>query len=240
MPDIVARGHAPHVPACGYCHLPDGQGRTENAPLAGLSSAYIVQQVEEIREGRRRGAQPEFLATKNMVEGAEHVSGRDLAVAADYFAALTYRPWIRVVEVETVPRTTVGLSVLEVDPNAGTEPIGERIIELPENPKLTALRDDASGFVAYVPPGSVAAGKRIANRSVGGFACSSCHGPALKGALAIPPLAGRSPSMLFRQLYDIKHGSRSGPAVAAMMPVVQFLSETDMRDVAAYLASLQP
>ena len=240
MPDVVARGRKPHVPACGYCHLPNGQGRTENAALAGLSSAYIVQQVKEIRDGRRRGAQPEFLAVKSMVEGAEHVSGPHLAEAADYFAALSYGPWIRVVESATVPRTTVGLSVLERDPLGGTEPIGDRVIELPEDPKLTALRDDASGFVAYVPPGSVEAGERLADGTGGGLACSSCHGPDLKGALGIPPLAGRSPSMLFRQLYDMKHGSRSGPSVAAMMPVVQALTAADMRDLAAYLASRQP
>src|SRR6185369_15091172 len=47
MPDIVAHGHNPDVFACGYCHMPRGQGRPENAPLAGLPAPYIVQQVKD-------------------------------------------------------------------------------------------------------------------------------------------------------------------------------------------------
>ncbi len=36
MPDIVAHGRKPDVFACGFCHLPNGLGRPENASLAGL------------------------------------------------------------------------------------------------------------------------------------------------------------------------------------------------------------
>ena len=43
MPEIVAHGRAPEVRACGYCHLTNGQGRPENAGLAGLPAAYIIQ-----------------------------------------------------------------------------------------------------------------------------------------------------------------------------------------------------
>jgi hypothetical protein len=34
MPEIVSHGRRPDVRACGYCHLPNGQGRPENASLA--------------------------------------------------------------------------------------------------------------------------------------------------------------------------------------------------------------
>src|ERR1700753_3680034 len=34
LPDVVAHGRKPQVFACGYCHLPNGQGPPENAPLA--------------------------------------------------------------------------------------------------------------------------------------------------------------------------------------------------------------
>jgi len=44
MPRIVAHGRD-DAWACAYCHLPNGQGRPENAPLAGLPAAYIVEQV---------------------------------------------------------------------------------------------------------------------------------------------------------------------------------------------------
>jgi hypothetical protein len=41
MPEVVAHGRKPSVYACGYCHLPDGNGRPENASLAGGFSQSI-------------------------------------------------------------------------------------------------------------------------------------------------------------------------------------------------------
>ncbi len=35
MPELVATGGGDGVVACGYCHLPNGQGKPENAGLAG-------------------------------------------------------------------------------------------------------------------------------------------------------------------------------------------------------------
>ena len=35
MPPVVAKGGGDGVVACGYCHLPNGQGKPENAGLAG-------------------------------------------------------------------------------------------------------------------------------------------------------------------------------------------------------------
>ena len=55
-PTIVAHGRKPEVFACGYCHLPNGQGRPENASLAGQPADYIVQQVEDMREGTRKSS----------------------------------------------------------------------------------------------------------------------------------------------------------------------------------------
>jgi mono/diheme cytochrome c family protein len=45
MPAIVAKGRRPAVNACGYCHTSGGQGRPENASLAGLPAAYIFNSV---------------------------------------------------------------------------------------------------------------------------------------------------------------------------------------------------
>ena len=39
MPQIISSGKKPDVFACGYCHLPNGKGRPENAPLAGPPAA---------------------------------------------------------------------------------------------------------------------------------------------------------------------------------------------------------
>ena len=52
--------------------------------------------------------------------------------------------------------------------------------------------------------------------------------------------AGRSPSYIMRQLYDIQHGVRNGQWAELMKPVVAGLSEGDMVAIAAYTASLAP
>ena len=45
MPAIVGEGRKPSAFACGYCHLPNGLGRPENAGLAGQPVAYLQQQM---------------------------------------------------------------------------------------------------------------------------------------------------------------------------------------------------
>jgi cytochrome c553 len=122
------------------------------------------------------------------------------------------------------------------------EPIGQRIIEMPEDLERTELRDATSGFVAYVPPGSLAKGEALVARGAGGrtIACAICHGPELKGLGHVPALAGRSPSYIVRQLWDIKYGLRTGPWAELMKAVVAQLSEEDMVAIAAYTASRMP
>ncbi len=123
----------------------------------------------------------------------------------------------------------------------GTEPIGSRIVELPEEEASAIARDPRSGFVAYVPTGSIARGKALV--TTGGAettACVICHGPALKGVGTTPPIAGRHAAYLVRQLYFYEDGSRSGPNEALMHNVVEPLNDADMVTIAAYVASLQP
>ena len=242
MPDVVVHGRKPDLFACAFCHLPNGQGRPENAALAGLPAAYIVQQVGEIHGGLRRSAQPAFSPTKSMVKVGDNATPADVDAAAAYYALLTYKPWITVVESNVAPKTRVAKSsALFPLVEGGTEPLGDRIIEVPEHPDRTELRDDSSGFVAYVPPGSIHRGDGLAHASSGErMACTACHGTDFRGTTTAPPLAGRSPSYVFRQLLDIRAGTRRGPTVALMEPQVAVLSEGDMRDVAAYVASMTP
>ena len=56
----------------------------------------------------------------------------------------------------------------------------------------------------------------------------------------IPPLAGRSPTYLLRQLVKFRLGHRGGPAALPMQQEVSRLSLGDMIAVAAYSASLRP
>jgi len=241
MPEVVAHGRPPKVMACGYCHLPNGQGRPENAPLAGQPAQYIIEQVTEMKEGRRKTSAPTMGSIKSMYSIAAAVSPEDLKIAADYFSKLKYKKWIRVVESDTVPKFEISShNMLVKSKEGGTEPLGNRIVELPENLDLVELRDGHSGFVAYVPKGAVARGRKLVASGNGAFPCASCHGANLKGDGNVPALAGRSPSTIVRQLYDIQHGTRTGQAVDPMKPEVANMTDQNRIDIAAYLASLKP
>jgi cytochrome c553 len=242
MPGVVALGEKPDLYACAYCHLPNGQGRPENASLAVLPAEYIEQQVADFKSGLRKSSEPRHLPSANMVRVAKQASAEQVRRAARYFAGLKPRPWIRVVESATVPKAHVAGWMLVASEGGQTEPIDERILEMPEDLDRTELRDDRSGFVAYVPVGSIDEGKKLAS-GVGvskKVACSQCHGDDLRGHEDVPALAGRSPSYLVRQLNDMQNGNRKGAAVGLMKPVVKNLTVKDMVALAAYCASLKP
>jgi len=242
MPEIIAQGRKPAVRGCGYCHLPNAQGRPENASLAGLPASYIVQQVMDIKSGVRRSSEPRMGPPANMVAIAEGASLEDAQSAAKYLSSLKLKPWIKVIETDTVMKTKVKGSMLVAADGGGKEPIGHRIVETPVNLDLTELRDDASGFIAYVPVGSIGKGAALVMAGGDGKTtrCWICHGPDMRGLGPVPRLAGRSPSYLFRQLYDFQHGSRHGEWSALMKDPVARLTDDDMLNIAAYLASLEP
>lgn len=242
MPEIVARGRKPDVYACAYCHLPNGQGRPENASLAGLPAGYIVRQMAAFKSGERKSSEPRHLPSTNMITIETKASDQEIQSAAQYFSKLRRQPWIRVVETSNVPTTHVAGWMLVASTPAATEPISQRIIETPENLERTELRDDASGFIAYVPPGSIQKGKTLATTGGSGktVPCAKCHGPGLRGSADGPSIAGRSPSYIVRQLYDIRSGARRGVLPQQMQKPVKNLALDDMIALAAYLASLRP
>ncbi|HJP97092.1 MAG TPA: hypothetical protein VJ862_00895 [Rhodanobacteraceae bacterium] len=238
MPRIVAHGDG-DAWACAYCHLPTGQGRPENAPLAGLPAAYIVEQVRAFRSGERVTGRPE--TAKWMPAEARNVTDSDLKLAAKYFSNLHFKPWTRVVETASVPKTHVAHWMLAPDADGKREPIGNRIIETSTDIVRTELRDTRFGFIAYVPPGSIARGATIASQGVDkAQACESCHGTDLRGAGSIPPLAGRSPTYIVRELILFRFGGRANTAAAPMRQEASHLALKDMIAVAAYAASRRP
>jgi cytochrome c553 len=246
MPEVVGKGRKPGVFACAYCHLPNGQGRPENAGIAGLPAAYIMQQVGDLKSGARKSAVPKMVPAAMMVTEATNVNDNELLVAAEYFAGLRFKPWVKVVESDTAPKTRVGGAMLVALEDGSKEPIGNRIIEVPENLAATELRDSKMGFIAYVPKGSIKKGEALV--TTGGqekgkarfTPCTTCHGEALQGLGPVPPLAGRSPSYVVRQLYDLKAGTRAGLWSALMKNVVANLTEDDIVNIAAYTASRAP
>jgi len=239
-PQIVLHGRKPNVFACGYCHLPNGQGRPENASLAGQPAEYIVQQVADMRRGLRKSSTDKMGSINAMMGVAKASNDAEVRIAADYFSKLRFRKWIRVVETDTVPKTQISSHNMLVKTGSGREPIGMRIIEMPENLDRIELRDPRTGFVAYVPKGAVARGKKLVESGAGAFPCAACHGPGYKGNGAVPALAGSSPSELVRQLYDFKSGSRNGDGAAMMKPEVANLTDPMRLDIVAYLSSLDP
>jgi cytochrome c553 len=243
MPDIVAHGNQQAmVQACGYCHLPNGQGRPENESVAGLPAGYILQEISDFKAGLRKSSEPRMGSVALMVRIGTNVSDEDAKAAAAYFSSIKLQPWIRVVEADTVPVTRANGGMLNVVEDGGTEPIGERVIEVPENLELTELRDSKSGFVAYVPKGSLARGKELVMNGGNGktIRCTICHGPDLKGLGNVPSIAGRSPSQMTRQIIDIQTGARNGPYSQLMKEPVRQLDNNDIVAIVSYLASLQP
>jgi cytochrome c553 len=240
MPAAVARGRKPEMRACGFCHLTNGQGRPENASLAGLPAAYIAQQMADFKSGARKSSEPKMGPPNAMIADAKAATDEEIRAAADYFSSFAYRKWVRVVEAKEVPKTRIA-GWMHV-PTEGTEPLGQRIVEMPENLERTELRDGASGFVAYVPAGSIAAGEALVKTGGNGRtqACGTCHGPDLKGLGPVPPLAGRSPSYTVRQLFDLQQGNRKGTWSPLMKAAVERLTIEDMVAIAAYTASREP
>jgi cytochrome c553 len=241
MPEVVAHGKPGVARACGLCHLPDGRGRPENAPLQGLPNDYIVQQLRDFQQGLRHSADPRKANTMEMENIAKTLSEDEMKDAARYFSSIKVPKYVRVVETEKVPATRVQGEIYFAA-EGPEEPIGQRIIETPEDAAETRLRNPKSGFIAYVPVGSVKRGQALATTGGSGKTtpCTVCHGPDLKGLGPVPNLAGRSPSYLARQMYDMKLGTRHGQLSALMMPVLANLTDADIVDVVAYVSSLEP
>ena len=240
MPDIVAHGHKPNVTACSCCHYPNGKGRPVNTNLAGLPYAYILQTLADFKNEARRSADTRKTNTNQMIAFAKSMSDDEMKAAAQYFSSLKWTPWITVVETDMVPKTRIANGIFLRLEGDAKEPIGQRIIETPENVEATeVLRDDRSGFIAYVPVGSIKKGEALVIAGGGGKTtrCTACHGADLSGQDAVPGIAGRSPSYLVRQLYDMQHGTRSGVGTTLMKPVISNLTPDDLVAIAAYLAS---
>jgi cytochrome c553 len=252
MPEVVKHGPkalGTSTRGCGSCHLPNGKGRPENAPASGLPVSYFIRQIQDFRNGLRRTADPRKPNTNTMIDLARAMTDEELEAAANYFGAIKWTPWIRVVETDLVPKTRISGNLFLAIDHELTEPIAGRIIEVPEDEEQAeTLRNPRSGFVAYVPDGSLkkgdllvtTGGMRVVNgRIVQGktTACATCHGEDLMGVGDVPPLAGRSPSYMVRQLWDIQQGTRNGVSAQLMKLVVANLTKDDLVAIAAYVAS---
>jgi cytochrome c553 len=242
-PPIVMHGRRPAVMACGFCHLADGRGRPENATVAGLPIPYFVQQVKDIRTRARHSASslpyPPEVAMKLI---ADSVTDAEVEEAARYFARVRARRASRVVETDSVPRFMPLNGLSTVLTSTEREPLGGRLVEVAVDLRRHELHDPMAEYTAYVPRGSLARGRELSlgdpRRGVKG--CASCHGADLRGVKLVPPLAGRSPSYMLRQLIAFHTGARDTPAGAPMREVAAKMSIEDMVAAAAYAGSRAP
>src|ERR1700722_14858541 len=235
MPKVVAHGADGAVLGCPSCHLASGLGHPESANLAGVSAAYILRQLADFKAGNRMG--------EAMNDMTKNLSDEDARQASEWFASLKPKVWQPVVETDRVPKTFINIHLMRMPlPGAGDEPIGDRIIELPQDISRAESRDPHSGFISYVPKGSLAKGKEFVTTGGNGktIQCAICHGPSLGGLAEVPAIAGHSPMYLFRQLYYFKDGSRHGSMGALMKGVVAQMTQDDMLAIAAYVGSLPP
>jgi cytochrome c553 len=241
-PAPVIEGRAGAYNACGQCHLIDGSGKPDTGDLRDLPVAYIVQQIVDMKNDRRHASIP-GAPIVYMLTVAKGVTLDEARQAAEYFHSIEPVTKLRIVETDTVPVThPAAHAVQRVDPSGALEPIGTRIIEVPDDFERTELRDPSAGFVAYVPTGSIRKGEALAKTGGNGktIPCASCHGEGLKGmGDMFPRIAGHSPTATARQLYDFKSGTRDGKNAVAMKPVVVKLTDEDIVNLAAYVASLK-
>ena len=239
-PDVVRFGKQPAVRQCTLCHLPDGSGRPENSPVSSLHPAYFVQQMQDYRNGLRKSADPRKGNTNNMIAFAKATTPEEDWAAAEYFAQQPYPRRMKIVESKTAPKVRLqgGMHMaIPADQGGGMVPIhADEVVEVPDDNLRAEARDTRMGWTTYVLPGTLNRGKQAAAR----YQCGVCHGANLEGLGPIPPLAGRSPSYMMRQLFDMKTGTRRGPWAEVMQPVVARMSIQEMTAVAVFAASIQP
>ena len=91
MPPIVAKGKEPAVRACGFCHYPNGKGRSENTSIAGLPVPYFIQTMADFKSGARKSSVMGRAPMSLKVTLAKAVNDDEIALAAAYFSSIKPR-----------------------------------------------------------------------------------------------------------------------------------------------------
>lgn len=174
MPHVVAFAVGKARP-CALCHLPNGAGEPQSAPLAGLSAAYLTEQITAFRTGARNYSPVMHVVAANLTDA-------DVQAAAAYYAALPMPAGpIHVIETGRVPAMHTDYWMLVPTLDSSPQALGNRLIEMPADVQQMKLRNAHAGYVAYVPPGSIERGKSLARGSATSAACAACHGAGLRG-----------------------------------------------------------
>jgi cytochrome c553 len=167
-----------------------GDGHPESAGVVACRDYSFT--LHEFREGKRNGGRSGVMIaiTKGMTDA-------EMKEAAAYFGKI--RPakgYVKVIEAAEVPKTYVGAGAMRfvsTGAEAGKEPIGNRIITVPQDEDAAEARNPRHGFNHYVPPGSIKKGEDLVKNGGNGktVPCAVCHGPDLRGLGEVPPIANR-------------------------------------------------
>jgi len=234
-PQIVQHGHGDAL-ACGACHLMSGVGHPESADMTGFTAEYIRRQMVDFKSGVRK--EPNRMNTI-----ASALSDEEIRQSSEWFAKLKPYAWTKVVEATMIPKTFVGQGRMRfAQPGGGMEALGSRIITLPQDQSRVTKRDPHSGFIAYVPQGSIKKGEAFVKTGGSGksVACAICHGDSLQGLGNVPRIAGLHPIYIVRQLHQFKDGTRNGGDAPLMKKPVSQMTDDDMIAIAAYIGSQNP
>ena len=129
-----------------------------------------------------------------MIAMAKVLSDAEVKAAAEYFAALKPTPgYNKVVEADKVPKSYVGRGGMRfASPTAATSRSAAASSWCRRTSRARCCAIPKSGFIDYVPKGSIAKGAALMAGGDGKtIACPICHGPTLKGLGEVPGIAGR-------------------------------------------------
>ena len=196
--------------------------------------------MNDFRNGLRKSAEPRKANTNAMITIAKAMTPEEIKAAAEYFGAMTWTPWISVVEASTVPKMESRGRHLDSGRRRRKEPIGMRIIETPENPERTEiLRDPRSGFIAYVPVGSIKKGEALVKTGGNGrptrAACATA--PICRASVRCRASPDDRRAIWRVRCTTCRSGARHGEWTELMKPVVAKLTEEDLVNIAAYVSS---
>ena len=96
----------------------------------------------------------------------------------------------------------------------------------------TAAAGNAETIAASGETADLSAGRDL-YKSV----CRNCHGPTAKGMASFPKLAGQDAETLTILLQEYRAGETLGPNTALMAPHAKELSDADIANLAAYIAT---
>jgi cytochrome c553 len=86
--------------------------------------------------------------------------------------------------------------------------------------------------------GAAVAQDMSAGEALYGDACRSCHGPRAQGMASFPRLTGQDADYVSGRLEQYRAGERVGPNSALMQPNAADLTDADIANLAAFIASL--